>query len=106
MLYIKNYFKYLIDFVGVASRKDFWIPMGASLFLQCLLWGLSLVVPFFQVLALIVGLGLALPSISILVRRLHDTDRGAINLLWLFVPIIGMVVLLIFTLEKTKYFVK
>jgi uncharacterized membrane protein YhaH (DUF805 family) len=38
-----------------------------------------------------------LPSIAVTVRRLHDTNRSAWWLLLFFVPVIGDIVLLVFT---------
>ena len=44
----------------------------------------------------IVTLGLLLPSVSVLVRRLHDTDRSGWWALIILVPIIGAIALLVF----------
>lgn len=103
---IKNYFKYTFDFVGVCGRKEFWIPFLLSSLLQVLVWGLSLFFVPFQIVALVLSFVLIIPTTSLTVRRLHDTDRGAIYLLWLLLPIAGLVILLVFLAEKTKYFPK
>lgn len=103
---IKKYFKYAFDFVGVCGRKEFWIPFLLSVGFQTLIWGLSLMWIPLQVVGVILSIVLILPTISLTVRRLHDTDRGAIYLLWLLLPIAGLVILLVFLAEKTKYFPK
>ena len=103
---IKNYFLYAFDFMGVCNRKDFWVPFSLVMVLFVGAWCLSIFGFVFQIIALIVFFALIVPTISIAVRRLHDTDRGAIYLLWLLFPLVGMIVLLVYLLEKTKYFPK
>lgn len=103
---IKHFFKFGFDFVGVASRKEFWIAFSFVLCVEALTWGLALLGTFFQLVAILVFLGLIIPSISIMVRRLHDTDKSALYMLWLLAPFVGVVVLLIIATEKTKYFIK
>ncbi len=49
-----------------------------------------------------------LPTLAVTVRRLHDTNRSAWNLLWGLLPIIGWIVLLVYLCqdsdpEKNKY---
>jgi len=99
----KNYFKYTFDFVGVASRKEFWPVFLCVLAVYILAFVFLFLSIVFQVISLIVSLLLLLPTLSLIVRRLHDTDRGAKTLLWWLVPFAGMVIVLIFLTEKTKY---
>ena len=57
-----------------------------------------------------VGLALAgiwllatfIPSLALLVRRLHDSNRSGWMVLLSFVPFIGGLVLLVFTLQDSK----
>lgn len=102
---IKNYFKFAFDFVGVASRAEFWIPFGIFMLIQIVFCGLAFLGTFFQVALIILVAVLAVPNLSIMVRRLHDTDRSALNLLWLLLPVVGLLIVLIFCMEKTKYFI-
>ena len=44
----------------------------------------------------ICGLALFLPSLAVSVRRLHDTGRSGWWILLMFVPIVGMIVLIVF----------
>lgn len=53
----------------------------------------------FGVVATIAGLVLFLPSLGLLVRRLHDTDRSGWWVLINVIPIIGWIVLLFFLLQ-------
>jgi uncharacterized membrane protein YhaH (DUF805 family) len=53
----------------------------------------------FGVVATIASLVLFLPSLGLLVRRLHDTDRSGWWVLITVIPIIGWIVLLFFLLQ-------
>ena len=97
---LQNY----VTFSGRARRKEFWM-----FYLFYTIFGL--VICFIQGLAgmedpMLLGiyvLAMCLPAISVLVRRLHDTDKSG----WWFwialVPLVGGIVLLVFEcMEGTK----
>ena len=50
--------------------------------------------------AILVSLGLLLPSVSVQVRRLHDLDRSGWWLLISFVPVLGAIVMLVWFCSK------
>lgn len=91
---ITSCYSHYVTFSGRASRSEYWFfalyhflivlfcMMGFSLGLGYSLLWLSLLVNF-------------LPAISVLVRRLHDTDRSG----WWYwiglVPIVGPILLLV-----------
>lgn len=102
---IKEFFLYGFDFVGVTDRRGFWIPMSCVVVIEALLGGLSLLGTVFQLLLILAFLVLLTPTLAIIARRLHDTDRSALNLLWLLLPLVGPVIIFIYCAEKTKYFV-
>lgn len=105
MGFIKNYFIFAFDFVGVVGRSEFWKTMGFIVFVHLLFAGLSLLGVVFQLLLLIVNIILLIPTLSLMARRMHDTDRTALNLFWLLLPLIGWAIVIIYLIEKTKYFV-
>lgn len=92
------------DFEGRARRKEYWmfqlfsvlIVLGIMI-VTAILGAISENLAFVGVAAYaIVGLGLVLPSIGVLVRRLHDTGRSG---WWYFislVPLVGTFILLYF----------
>ncbi|WP_189667471.1 DUF805 domain-containing protein [Promicromonospora soli] len=43
----------------------------------------------------VVGLALFLPSLGVLVRRLHDTDRSGFWYFFAFVPVVGPIMLIV-----------
>lgn len=102
---IKNYFKYAVDFVGVCGRKEFWIVYSLVLVVQALCIVFLFLGPLGQLISILISLSLALPTLSIMVRRLHDTDRSGLYLLWLLFPFVGFIIILTMLAEKTRYFI-
>ena len=50
----------------------------------------------------ILALGLLLPSLAVGVRRLHDIDRSGWWLLIAVIPLVGAIVLLVFTVKDSQ----
>lgn len=82
-------------FSGRTSRSGYW---WFYLFYVLVLIGVSIVDAALNssVLAVLVVLGLFLPTLAVLVRRLHDTDRSGWWVLISFVPLVGTIVLIVF----------
>jgi uncharacterized membrane protein YhaH (DUF805 family) len=96
---VKTCFSKYVTFTGRASRPEFWFFTLFIIILDIVVTLIDLAIGS-QILSLIVGLGLLLPSITVTVRRLHDTDRSGA---WWFiglVPIIGWIVLLVFLVSS------
>lgn len=58
--------------------------------------------PGWGVLTAIFVLAMLVPSVSVGVRRLHDTDRSGWWLLLSAIPLIGTIVLLVFTVQDSQ----
>ena len=80
-------------FAGRSRRGDFWWFMVFLLLVYALVFLLDTATntPVFGAFALLAFL---LPSLSLLVRRLHDSDRSARWLLIVFLPVVGALGLL------------
>ena len=48
------------------------------------------------------GLGVILPTLAVIVRRLHDTGRSGWYYLMALIPLVGNIILLIFWVEDSK----
>lgn len=92
--------KYAV-FSGRARRTEYWM-----FFLFNFVF--SLVLTFVDgllgtvFLGVIYGLAVLIPGIAVTVRRLHDTGRSGWWILIGFIPLIGMIVLLVFTLLDSQ----
>ena len=106
---IRSGFDNYVNFSGRASRSAYWwwVLFGVLVSLVTrVLDGLigSNIVRGDQfgtevslgIISSLVGLALLLPSIAVLVRRLHDTDRSGWWYWIIIIPIIGWLVLIFF----------
>ena len=100
-----NYFldgvKRYVDFSGRARRKEFWMYF--------LFYTIFYIVATFieeatgnPFITLIYALALALPTISIATRRLHDIGRTGWWQLLGVIPLLGFIVLIIFYVQDSK----
>ncbi len=92
---IKNQY---INFEGRATRQQYWMYILFYFVLSVIvsILGAILGETVYKILNFLVTLGLFLPTLSIGVRRLHDTDRSGWWFLVALLPIIGYIVLLVF----------
>jgi uncharacterized membrane protein YhaH (DUF805 family) len=94
---LKNY----IGFSGRARRKEYWMFVlfhVVAIFLVTLLdRALSAEQPY---LTMVYVAATLLPAIAVVVRRLHDTERPGWWYFISFVPLIGPIVLLVFTASE------
>ena len=98
--YFLDVFKnHYVDFKGRATRKQYWLYVLFT-FIAFLI--LAAVLSFFgktgQIIFNLCQLAIFLPSLAILARRLHDTNKSAWRLLLNLVPFIGGLVLFVFAL--------
>ena len=103
---VKSGFAKYATFAGRATRSEFWwwwlfssLVYAVAFLLALILGGSSSsdgVSAVAIVIYLVAGLALILPSISVMVRRLHDIDRSG----WWYwiglVPCVGPIILIVF----------
>jgi uncharacterized membrane protein YhaH (DUF805 family) len=91
--------KYFV-FGGRASRPAYWwfalFQILATLAASVIDVALDTYVTY-----LIVAVVLFIPGLSVLVRRLHDAGHSGWWVLILFLPLIGLIVMLVFTLQAS-----
>lgn len=88
---LKTCFSKYATFEGRARRSEFWwfyLATFIGSFIPVLnwFWGLAVIIPYFAVAA----------------RRLHDTGRSALNLLWLLLPLVGGILLIVWFCQDSK----
>ena len=100
---IKTCFSKYATFSGRARRPEFW---WWFLFYYLVLIGFSIIDAAITaaggpgVLSLLAILAFFLPTLAVQVRRLHDTDRS--GWLWLlsFIPLVGIIILIVFWCQR------
>ena len=95
-------------FKGRARRKEYWFFVLFNLIASLVLTVVDFMTGSLDVelgmglLSGLYSLAILIPSLAVTVRRLHDTDHTGWWLLIGLVPLIGAIVLLIFTLQDSK----
>ena len=102
--YIEVLRKYTV-FEGRARRKEYWI---FALISALILIFLSLIDELTGwkvwedegVLSLVYSIAVFVPTLAVVIRRLHDTDRSGWWILIALIPLVGAIVLLVFLILK------
>lgn len=55
-----------------------------------------------NILGLIYTVVVFIPNLAVSVRRLHDTGRSGVNMFWVFLPLIGAIILLVYMLTGSN----
>lgn len=84
------------DFSGRATRTAYWMFVLVNIIIQVILTLLG-----FEIIAGIISLLLLIPSISVATRRLHDTGRTGWWQLIYFLPLIGLIVMIVFLVQDS-----
>ena len=98
---VKDGFDHYVKFDGRASRPAYWWWVLFTVIVYIGVYIVDGVVFDGPVLIWLAYLALLLPSLSVTIRRLHDTDRSGWWILISLVPFIGGIVLLVFVLQKS-----
>ena len=99
---IRDAFSKYATFSGRSSRSAYWwfYLFNILILIAALLVDLALGTS--GIIYAIVGLGLLLPNLAVAARRLHDSGHSAWWLLIGILPLIGAIVLLVFTLQRSE----
>jgi len=104
--YLEVLKKYAV-FNGRARRKEYWMFFLFNIIIGAVLGlveGIAGIAPESaqSVLANLYMLAVLIPGLAVGVRRLHDTGRSGWWLLIAFVPIIGVIVLLVYLVQDSQ----
>ncbi|MEO9971454.1 MAG: DUF805 domain-containing protein [Hyphomonadaceae bacterium] len=99
----KRFFTRAFDFKGRSSASEFWFSL---LMLIIVFFLLALVLSALGEIAIIIlsilYIGAIIPSLSVGVRRLHDTDRSGWWYLISLIPLASLVLWVFFCMSGTK----
>jgi len=90
--YLKNNY---VKFDGRVSRREYWMFALFSTLIGIVLNIIFVILPPLALLGLAYSLALLLPSIGLVIRRLHDINLSGWFLLIALIPFIGGIALLL-----------
>jgi len=96
---VKSFLTNYITFSGRASRSEFWFVMLAALIVGFVLGIVSAILKT-SLLILLFELGLLIPSLALVSRRLHDINRSYWWALIGFIPLVGGIIMLVWYCTK------
>lgn len=86
---------------GRATRQEYWMFFLLNFIVSILISIVALLINFRE-LSSLYSLVVFVPSMTVLIRRLHDTDRSGWWALLILIPIIGWITLFIFLVQKSN----
>lgn len=92
--------KYAV-FSGRARRKEYWMFSLFAAIIAVVLAVIGLAIKF-PYLVILFYVAILLPGLGVSIRRLHDTGRSGWWLLIGIVPVVGGIMLLVFTCTDSK----
>lgn len=83
------------DFSGRARRKEYWMAGLINLLISLVISMIDNLLFGYPILSLLYWLFIVIPFLAVTVRRLHDVGKSGWWYLIIFVPIIGVIWLLV-----------
>lgn len=99
----KKPFQKFLEFEGRSRRKEYWTFVLVNLVISMILGGSGGIFGTgMGTLSGLFSLIILIPSITVGVRRLHDTGRTGLWLLVGFIPVIGLLILIFFMIQDSE----
>lgn len=104
VMFVKNY----VNFNGRSNIAEFWIPTGINVGVFVILSAfvatfrnVTLLGWLFVVIRVLFLLFIFIPSLANIVRRLHDTGKSWMPILWILLPLAGLIILIVYLARPT-----
>lgn len=89
-------------FQGRASRKEFWGYFLFNMIIVIILTVIQRVIHLNNLLTGLYSLATLLPTLAVIVRRLHDTGRSGKWFFISFIPLVGSIILLVILFQNSQ----
>ena len=96
---ISDAFSKYVTFTGRSSRSAYWWFYLFGLLVVVAALIIDFAIGTYPIIYVVATLALLLPNLAVLVRRLHDAGHSGWWVLIGLLPLIGAIVLLVFTLQ-------
>ncbi len=90
-----------VDFSGRARRSEFWWFYLAGVLAVAVGAALDLAVGTYPLFYGLAALATFLPTLAAGIRRLHDTGKSGVYILFGLIPLVGGIVLLVFFVQDS-----
>lgn len=87
-------------FSGRARRSEYWF-WALAVFIASFIGGIIDAIIGAQIVGIVLALATLVPSLAVGVRRLHDTGRSGWFLLVSFIPIVGLILLIVWFVQDS-----
>ena len=101
--FLQEYLNVLSNYAGFsgrARRKEYWSFVLVNLVIMLAIGVVAGVLKFLGFLSPLYSLAVLVPSLAVSVRRLHDIGKSGWWVLIGLVPLLGLIVMIIFTVKE------
>ena len=100
----KKFWQNYVNFSDRSRRSDYWYATLMHIIISLILSVLivSTGVQFFATLASLYSFATFIPGLALVVRRLHDIGKSGWNYLFIFLPIIGQILLFVWFVTDSQ----
>lgn len=102
----KKYWKNFTDLSSRVRRSEYWYVVLANFFLLLILSIVS-IIPFIgiftAVFEILYSVAVIIPTISLSVRRLHDIGKSGLYYFFIFIPIVGPIILIVWFAQDSQH---
>lgn len=96
----KKFWMNYVNFKGRSTRSDYWYSLLVHYIISFILGFVAGFIPNLEgvmsIITAVYALAIVVPSIAICVRRLHDINKSGWFYLMGFIPLVGIIILLVF----------
>ena len=90
-----NMWKNYINFSDRTTVRGYWMAYLFNFIAAIVISVLTRFIPIFAIVSIIYSLAIIVPSLAMCVRRLRDAGLEWVNIFWVFVPLAGVIILII-----------
>lgn len=100
---IQSVYHQYANFHGRARRAEYWYFMLLCCIVNAAISIITSLLPVFgTVLSYIWALAVLVPNLAVMTRRLHDIDKSGLNILFILIPLVGVILLIVWLAKDSQ----